>query len=178
MKKIDDNDFELIRRYQKGDEQAFSALFLKYYPMVYKIFLMKQIPQKDAEDFTSEVFIKMIDALKKYRFESPFSHYLRRVVRNRIFDFYRAKKVKCLPLDLPQVLKLRLTQNQESDLDEIIEHCLKLIKSELRRAIIIAWLENYRREQIAKLLHIPIGTVHSNLERGKIQFRTCIRENL
>ncbi len=178
MKKDDQNDFDLIRDYQQGAEQAFTDLFLKYYPLVYKIFIMKGIPQAEAEDLTAEIFVKLIEALKTYRFEKPFQHYLRRIVRNRLFDFYRAKKITWLPLELEPSLSLKSLSGVDFDLQEIIDHCLQQIKSIVRRAIILSWLEGYKRKQIAELLHLPLGTVHSNLERGKGQFRNCIQENL
>ena len=174
----DQDDFDLIRNYQRGEEQAFSDLFLKYYPLVYKIFIMKGIPQAEAEDSTTEIFIKLIEALKTYRFEKPFQHYLRRVVRNRLFDFYRAKKITWLPLELEPSLSLKSIAGTDFDLQEIIDHCLQQIKSLIRRTIIFSWLEGYKRKQIAELLKLPIGTVHSNLERGKSQFRNCVQENL
>lgn len=177
--KIDDhNDYELIRRYQEGQERAFTELFLKYYPLVYKLFAMKGIPRAEAEDLTAEIFVKLIEALKTYRFEKPFQHYLQRVVRNRLFDYYRARKIEWLPLELELSLKLRSSCDEKFDLQQIIDHCLQQIKSLIRRAIILAWLEGYRRRQIAELLNLPIGTVHSNLERGKKQFRDCVQENL
>lgn len=174
----DQNDFDLIRNYQQGAEQGFSELFLKYYPLVYKIFIIKGIPQAEAEDLTSEIFIKLIEALKTYRFEKPFPHYLRRVVRNRLFDFYRAKKIEWLPLELELSLKLKSSSGEEFDLQEIVDHCLQQIKSLIRRAIILSWLEGYKRRQIAELLQLPIGTVHSNLERGKQDFRNCVQAQL
>jgi len=173
----DQNDFDLIQKYQRGEEQAYSNLFLKYYPLVYKIFIMKGIPHAEAEDLTTEIFIKLIEALKTYRFEKPFQHYLRRIVRNRIFDFYRAKKIAWLPLELEPSLSLKSLSGVDFDLQEIIDHCLQQIKSIVRRAIILSWLQGYQRKQIAELLNLPIGTVHSNLERGKGQFRNCIQEN-
>lgn len=178
MKIDNQNDFELIRNYQQGEEQAFTDLFLKYYPLVYKIFFTKGIPQAEAEDLTAEIFIKLIEALKTYRFEQPFPHYLRRVVRNRLFDFYRAKKIDWLPLELELSLKLKSSSDEEFDLHEIIDHCLQQIKSLLRRAILLSWLEGYKRNQIAELLNLPIGTVHSNLERGKSQLRDCVQGQL
>lgn len=177
--KIDDrNDFELIRKYQRGEERAFTELFLKYYPLVYKIFIMKGLPQAEAEDLTTEIFIKLIEALKTYQLEKPFQHYLRRVVRNRLFDFYRAKKIEWVPLELQPSLLSKSLAGEDFDLQEIINHCLQQIKSLIRRAIILSWLEGYKRNQIAELLNLPIGTVHSNLERGKQDFRNCIQENL
>jgi len=177
--KIDDhNDFDLIQKYQRGEEQAYSNLFLKYYPLVYKIFSMKGIPQAEAEDLTAEIFIKLIEALKIYRFEQPFQHYLRRVVRNRLFDFYRAKKIEWLPLELELSLNMKSPAGEEFDLQDIIDHCLQQIKSLIRRTIILSWLEGYKRKQIAELLQLPIGTVHSNLERGKQDFRNCVQREL
>lgn len=178
MKLDDQKDYDLIRSYQQGSEQAFSDLFLKYYPLVYKIFIMKGVPQLEAEDLTAEIFIKLSEALKTYRFEQPFQHYLRRVVRNRLFDFYRTKKIDWLPLEMVITFKLKASADEEFHLQGIIDHCLKQIKSLVRRAIILAWLQGYKRRQIAELLQLPIGTVHSNLERGKEDFRECVRREL
>ncbi len=175
MKIDDQNDLELIRRYQKGEERAFAELFSKYYPLAYKIFIMKGIPRTEAEDLTAEIFIKLIEALKSYRLEKPFEHYLRRVVRNRLFDYYRSKKIEWLSLELH--LSVR-SQSEDRDFQEIVAHCLQRIKSLIRRAILLSWLEGYKRRQIAELLQLPIGTVHSNLERGKRDFRECVQREL
>lgn len=151
---------------------------MKYYPLVHKTFVMKGIPQTEAEDLTAEIFIKLIEALKTYRFEQPFQHFLRRIVRNRIFDFYRRRKLEWSSLDLQQLIPILISDADQFDLQEIIDHCLRQIKSMVRRAIILAWLQGYQRKKIAELLQLPLGTVHSNLERGKVQFRNCVQENL
>ena len=177
MKINNEEDFALIRKYQQGEEQAFTELFRKYYPLVYRIFIIKNIPQNDAEDLTAEVFIKLIGALKNYRFEKPFQNYLRRVVSNRYFDFYRKKQFKCYPLDLLDLSIPETNNFAQYNLHEIVDFCLQQIRNLTRRAIISSWLEGYKRKQIADMLNIPIGTVNSNLERGKINFRKCIREN-
>lgn len=178
MKQNTGNDFTLIRRYQQGDDRAFSDLFLKYYPMVYRIFVMKGIPPIEAEDLTSEIFIKLIDALTNYCFDKPFEHYLRRIIRNKIFDFYRKKQVEWYLVDIQYLLATSSNQPGQFELEEIINLCLQQIKSLTRRAIFQLWLEGYKRKQIAESLKLPLGTVHSNLERGKDRFRNCIRDKL
>jgi len=178
MNADDQTDFDLIQQYQQGLEQGYTQLFLKYYPMVYEIFIMKGIPQTQAEDFTADIFIKMVDVLKTYRPEKPFQHFLRRVVRNRIFDFYREKKINWYSLELQQKILIENSSSNQFDLQELIEHCLQRIKNLVRRAIILLWIEGYKRTQIAELLSLPLGTVHSNIERGKQDFRNCIQENL
>ena len=178
VKKNKEDDFALIRHYQQGDDRAFSELFHKFYPHVYQTFIMKGIPQTEAEDFTSEIFIKLLDALKNYRFEKPFEHYLRRIVRNKIFDFYRKKQIEWYLLDLQYSVATNSNYIEQAELEEIINLCLQQIKSLTRRAIILLWLEGYKRRQIAETLTLPLGTVHSNLERGKDDFRNCIRDKL
>lgn len=174
----DKKDFEFILKYQQGDEGAFSELFRKYYPLVYRILVMKGVPQIDAEDFTQEIFIKLVNALKTYRFEKPFENYLRRIVRNKVFDFHRKKQVEWYPLDLQQLLIHQINYLKQSELEEIIEQCLQKIKSLTRRAIVLHWLKGYKRQQMAETLSLPLGTVHSNLERGKVDFRKCVQDKL
>jgi len=170
-------DESLILSYQQGDERAFTELFEKYFPVVYRIFLSKGLRQVDAEDSTIDVFVKLIKGLRSFRFERPFPYYLHRVVRNRFIDFYRQKKTEFCFSDLQQIPDtLSFNPAPATDLAEIIDRCLQQIRSRLRRAILISWIEGYKRSQIAEILGIPLGTVHSNLERGKVDLQNCIQE--
>lgn len=178
MEIIDSENFDLIRNYQHGDEQAFSTLFKKYYPLVYHILISKGIPKNDAEDSTAEIFIKLADSLFVYHFDKPFEHYLRRIVRNKVFDFYKMKRVQWYSLSLENLISKDINNFEISEIEEIINLCLQKIINLTRRAIILSWLEGYTRKQMAEILKIPIGTVHSHLERGKTDFRKCIRGKL
>ena len=174
MKQNNNTDFDLISDYQQGNEDAFTRLFQKYYRLVYKLFIIKGVPPSDAEDFTAELFIKLIEALKTYQFEKPFPHFLRRIVRNRVFDFYRKKKVCIKPLDF----SIPISAVDYFEWQELIDHCLQRVSSSTRRAILASWTDGYKRKQIAELLLLPIGTINSNIERGKTELRKCIQEQL
>ena len=171
-------DFELIELYQQDDEEGFSELFKRYYPIVFKTLTAKNFSPENAEDMTSEIFIKLIDSLKSYKFEKPFEHYLRRVVRNKIFDFYRKKQIDTKFYNFEFLITKQVDNLSYAELEEIINLCLVRIQNLLRRTITVLWLEGFRRRQIAEQLNISIGTVHSNLERVKPDFKNCIKENL
>jgi len=173
----DNSDFELIRAYQDGDELAFATLFRKYYPMVLKTILAKGIAPENAEDCTADIFIKLINSLKRYRFEKPFTHFLRRIIRNKLFDYYRQNEFNAQPLEFFE-LKIKTTLDDSFMIEEIIQTCLQKIPNLQRRAIISLWIEGYKRSQIAEILNLPLGTVHSNLERGKTVFQKCVQDNL
>jgi len=171
-------DRQLIQKYQNGSEEAFTKLFKKYYPLVYKVFLMKGLPESDADDLTEEIFIKLITALKNYLFNQKFEHYLHKVVRNKLIDYYRQNKRTC-PFFEEQFIQD--DSDVKINLDElycIIDYCLQTIISETRRTILVLWIRGYRRNQMAELLKLPIGTIHSNLERGKSRLRECIEDRL
>ncbi|MBN1347909.1 sigma-70 family RNA polymerase sigma factor [candidate division KSB1 bacterium] len=172
-------DDNLIRQYQQGNEESFRQLFHKYYPQVYRLFISKGLCREDAEDFTIDVFTRLIKGLKAFRFEKPFQHYLHRIARNRLFDHFRKKTILFSDFDSEVNLADRAAiPDRRVELAEIIALCMQKIKSDLRRAILMAWMEGYKRHQIAELLDVPMGTVHSNLERGRIELKICVEENL
>jgi RNA polymerase sigma-70 factor (ECF subfamily) len=170
-------DFLLIQRYQQDDRTAFKELFQKYYPQVYRIIILKGIPAVEAEDLTSEIFIKLIPSLKKYRMEKPFEHFLHRVVRNHLLDYFRKYKSDSYNFYIYESFESN-SAAEFIELEEIVENCLEKIKNLTRRAIILLWIEGYKRHQIAETLKLPIGSVHSSLERGKADLRKCVKEKL
>ena len=178
MNDIENTSLELIQKYQEGDEQAFTTLFYKYYPLVYSTLIAKGISKTDAEDSTAEIFIKLADSLINSNFDKPFEHYLKRIVRNKTYDLYRRKNLLCYPLVSDHMVSDYNNEIELIEIEEIINHCLQKIANFTRRAILVSWLEGYTRKQTAELLNLPIGTIHSNLERGKIVFKHCIQENL
>ncbi|MCI0512425.1 sigma-70 family RNA polymerase sigma factor [candidate division KSB1 bacterium] len=178
MKINDSDDTEIIQRYQQGDERAFTQLFHKYYDLVYRLMVLKGIPDSSAEDFTAEIFIKLINSLKTYRFNAPFQHFLRRIVRNQIADYFRQVKPILMRLEFYTHATQSMPEFEENEIQEYLDYCLQKVKSKIRRAILTSWLEGYKRIQIAAQLNLPLGTIHSNLERGRKALKKCIGEKL
>lgn len=174
----DCEDAENIRRYQGGDERGFTRLFRKYYPRVFRMLVFKGVPQAKAEDATAEVFMKLVDSLKTYRFEKPFQHFLHRVVRNKAYDYFRKKQMERFPPYMECMFAAEVDHFERLEIREIIDLCLQKIKNIDRRVIILYWLEGYTRRQMADLLHLPLGTVHSHLERGRPGFKKCVKREI
>src|SRR4051812_826749 len=82
-------------RAAQQDPAAFEALYKKYYSPVY-LFVLKRIESNDeASDITSQVFLKALINLGKYRdMGVPFSAWLLRIARNILYDQYNAKKIQ------------------------------------------------------------------------------------
>ena len=84
----------LVERAQKGDVDAFSEVYDFFLESVYRFMFFRVSVEQEAEDLTSEVFLKAWRALKKYQHKQgmPFSAWLFRIAHNELVDFFRTKK--------------------------------------------------------------------------------------
>jgi RNA polymerase sigma-70 factor, ECF subfamily len=77
-----------IRAYQ--DSQAFGRLYDRYVTAIYRFVLLKLPSREDAEDITSEVFLKSWRYLQEHRDIKQIRGLLYQIARNSIIDWYRA----------------------------------------------------------------------------------------
>lgn len=85
-------DEELVRRAQKGDRAAFSALVDRYYGKILGFAYRGCGQRQDAEDMAQEVCVKLAQNLSSFRFESKFSTWFYRLGMNVIHDYHRKRK--------------------------------------------------------------------------------------
>jgi len=97
----------------KKDRAAFYLIYLQFVDRVYAYTLAKVGSHPDAEDLTSEVFVRAIQHLNRYREKGSFLAWLLTIARNLTFDHYRNHDQQWLDLEevaLPE-------QNKGIDLD-------------------------------------------------------------
>ena len=188
-------DFEWIKKYKRCHQEPLNKLINKYYRYSYKSFVYRGLPQKDAEDCTQDIWIRLVRTLKQFNFESSFKTFLDRAIKFRSFDFYRSLKKR---FDLIS-LYIRLF-NDDSELElidtipsgefdgpeqnhnyqklvRILEKCIEKITKQPQKELVALWLDGHTRKQMAEILELPLGTVHGGLERGKVQLRNCVKKN-
>jgi RNA polymerase sigma-70 factor (ECF subfamily) len=78
---------------------AFDALYCRYLPRVYRYLRTYTESDEDAADLTQHVFLRVYEALPRYRPGSaPFSAWLFRIARNAATDAFRRRR-RALPWD-------------------------------------------------------------------------------
>lgn len=90
-----DNDF--IQRYINGDENAIAFLLKKYQQKIFSFILLRVKNKKLAEDIFQDTFFKIIDCLKKgkYNEEGKFLSWALMIAHNLCMDHFR--KIKRMP---------------------------------------------------------------------------------
>ena len=83
----------LVDRAQKGDRAALEELYLIHFDRIYSYLHVSVGNRHDAEDLTTQTFLKMLEAIDKFRWQSaPFSAWLFRIAHNLAMDHFRANK--------------------------------------------------------------------------------------
>jgi RNA polymerase sigma-70 factor (ECF subfamily) len=165
-----EEDAALAVRASKGDPSAFGTLYDRHLSAVYRYVYYRVRDDAEAEDLTSEVFMKALRAIPRYEPRQAFLAWLYRIARNAVIDHVRrgGRQVSFEDALLhPEV---------HNAVDPDIEILAVSDKAALRNAlgqltplqqevIVLRFLEGFSTDEIAKLIGKREGTV-----RG-IQFR-------
>ncbi len=85
------NDKELINLYLTGDQKAFEVLLTRHKNKIYTSIYLFVKDHDLAQDIFQEVFIKIIDTLRKgkYNHEGKFLQWAMRISYNLCVDYFR-----------------------------------------------------------------------------------------
>src|SRR2546430_10926979 len=83
----------LVDRAQHGDRAALEELYLIHFDRIYSYLHVSVGNRHDAEDLTTQTFLKMLESIGKFRWQSaPFSAWLFRIAHNLAMDHFRARR--------------------------------------------------------------------------------------
>ena len=83
----------LVERGQQGDRDALEELYLIHFDRIYGYLHMTLGNKHDAEDLTTQTFLRMLESIGKFRFQSaPFSAWLFRIAHNLSMDHFRSRR--------------------------------------------------------------------------------------
>lgn len=84
---------KLVERGQAGDRDALEELYLLHFDRIYGYLHMSVGNRHDAEDLTTQTFLKMLESIGRFQWRSaPFSAWLFRIAHNLAMDHFRAAR--------------------------------------------------------------------------------------
>ena len=150
----------------KKDPEAYGKLYDLYIEKIYRFILFKVNNREEAEDLTSDVFLKVWNYLlgEKGKEVTSVSGLFYSVARNVVIDFYRqrAKKPTC---SLDQVLELASDDGREKEKKEAKQDITALLKSleslkqDYQEIILLRYIDELSIKEIA----IIIGKSSTNV---------------
>jgi RNA polymerase sigma-70 factor (ECF subfamily) len=85
-------DLALIESVKRGNKEAFTLLYKKYYPFMYRKLMYSLRNKQDAEDITSEIFQKIYENIDKYEKQYTFNAWVTKLAHNYMIDFIHKNK--------------------------------------------------------------------------------------
>jgi len=164
------DDAGLAIRASKGESAAFGLLYDKHVAAIYRYVYYRVRDDAEAEDLTSDVFMRALKAMPRYEPRQAFLAWLYRIARNAVID--RARRGNRQVSFEDALRHPGADQIVEPDA-EILAHsdsvtlrgALAKLTPLQQEVIVLRFLEGYSTDEIAKLIGKREGTV-----RG-IQFR-------
>ena len=88
-----EEDHQLLTQAQQGDAEAFGALYERHAAAIFRYLYVHLSSRPDAEDLTSEVFLRAWQSLPRYHQRGvPFRAFLFRIAHNALVDHYRHRQ--------------------------------------------------------------------------------------
>jgi RNA polymerase sigma-70 factor (ECF subfamily) len=85
----------LVDAAKAGDQAALSELYQTYFPRLYRYILARTGNSYDAEDLTEEVFMRVLQAIKRFEHrKAPFSAWLFRIAHNAVISQRRKETAR------------------------------------------------------------------------------------
>ena len=94
-------DERLVELVREGDEDAFTALVLRYKRRVLATASRFVLDRYELDDVAQEIFLKVYKNIDSYRGDAPFGHWLMRIAVRTCYDLLRTRRKdrRNVPLD-------------------------------------------------------------------------------
>ena len=138
---------------------------------------------QEAEDLTQDTFLKLYSSLSKYDFNKNFTAWFLTLAKNYFIDQYRRTKWEKRTRDNfnEQYLASETFEDPENKVVKeesrrTIWESINNLSSEIRMAVILRDIQGKKYEEIAEIMSLPLGTVKSRVNRGRLQLAKIIKE--
>lgn len=177
-------DKELIARAQRGEEQAFAALFEAHKRRVYSLCLRMTGDTAEAEDLAQEAFLQLFRKISTFRGESAFSTWLHRLVVNVVLMNLRKKSIQKVSLDEVDNSQEEPVKREygEDDLrllgsvDRItLDNAIEDLPPGYRSVFVLHDVEGYEHNEIARIMDCSVGNSKSQLHKARLKLREALR---
>lgn len=174
---------DLVARARDGNHDAWAEIYTQFAPGVFR-FCRRAMPSKeDAEDATSEVFLKVRSKLDQYDASRPFNAWLYKVAANHCWDLLRRRRVRqdleagdveTMPLEHPDPGQLEQLIAQKSR--EEVRKALEILPGRTRMALTLRYYSDMSYDEIAETLGVRRAFVGVLLLRARHQLRRAMEQ--
>jgi RNA polymerase sigma-70 factor, ECF subfamily len=189
-----DDDRDLVRRAQVGEQDAFRKLFERYHRRAYAVAYGVVKNKEDALDVVQDGFVKVHKHIGNFQGTSSFYTWLYRIIMNLAIDHVRRRRhARGLEYDdrvgrdgeniagesalVPRILDANPAKTVvRKELLERIQGALDELPEYHRAVILLREVEGLSYEEMAQILGVPKGTIMSRLFHARKKMQAVLSD--
>jgi RNA polymerase sigma-70 factor, ECF subfamily len=162
---------DLVERAQLGDRSALEELYLIHFDRIYSYLHMSVGSRHDAEDLTTQTFVKMLESIGRFRWRSvPFSAWLFRIAHNLAMDHFRARRRWQPEEEIPEPAGVEEDSAEDQALasigDASLMELIARLSPEQRQVLTLKFVFRFSNGEAAAILDKTEGAVKSLQHRA------------
>jgi len=170
-------DSELLAKCRRGDAEAIETLVNEHQAGVYRLCLSILDDADDAQDATQESFVAALKALAGFRGDAAFNTWLFSIAINTCRALLRQRQRRARLHEQLVDPSMPDKESKQSPERSLIEHersqalwgAISRLDEKHRLTIVLRYYHDLSTQQIAEVLGINVGTVHSRLSAARSQ---------
>ncbi len=180
-----------IANLAQGDKDSLKLIYQAYVRLIYAVIYDVVGRKEDAEDVTSEFFIKLVRVAKSFIPGSPHKAWLVKIARNMAIDYIRKNRREVL---LAATGDDKTDDNVENSIENIgtdgkacriedrtilaedMKRAMQCLKPKEKEIIDMKLIGQLTFKEIAEIRGTPIGTVTWLYNQGIRKLRRCLIE--
>lgn len=182
------NDEQLIKDFQQGNQVAYEILYNRYKDRIYN-FVYRYVNDVDiAQDIAHDTFLKLYTHKHTYKEIAKFSTWLFTIALNICRTELRKKKrrktystseLSTEDREFAISSDQNVIEDKGSDsfeINAVVNICLMKLSEEFRTMIIFRDIQELSYDVISNIMELPIGTVKSRINRGRVKLNQFLSE--
>lgn len=172
--------FFKIKSYK--DPESFGQVYDSYVDKIYRFVYFKVSHKDDAQDITSEVFLKTWQYINENEKIKNLNALIYRIARNSVIDYYRKRAQSSLMTDDETEMATIIGDSAEKMQDDIdvsldladLEKLLLRLKDEYREVILLRYVEEYSIKEISEIIGKSPGATKVLMHRAVKKIRSLL----
>ena len=141
-------------------------------------FIIKRVPESDAEDILQNVFYKIHNNIDQVRNEQKIHSWVYQIAHNAIVDYYRNRKL-AVEFSIEDIT-IATPNPTDSSIPNEIADCLKSMINSLpekyKEALLLTEFENLSQKELSERLGLSLSGAKSRVQRARKKLQEILLE--
>ncbi len=166
----------LAARFQAGEAEALSALFDLHVDRVYAYARHLLSNREDAEEVTSEAFLRAFERAATYRAESPFRGWLFGITRNLCLDRLRQPRLILMDPDEAERTVAVDSSVERLETSVVVRRALSELPDDYQLVLKLCDVEQWEASEVAFMIEKSVQATKSLLYRARRALRARLAD--